>query len=59
MLSLHNLYCYGLQLILLDTRTFFDPINEDVLGDVQWQWLKEQLQEDAALTIIGSSIQVS
>lgn len=54
-----RLILHWLQLILLDTRTFFDPINEDVLGDVQWQWLKEQLQEDVALTIIGSSIQVS
>ncbi|EDV26603.1 uncharacterized protein TRIADDRAFT_54771 [Trichoplax adhaerens] len=46
------------KLILLDTRTFFDPINEDILGNEQWKWLKEQLSEDAALTIIGSSIQV-
>lgn len=62
------------QLILLDTRYFRDTLkrtprgseqryypNEtgDILGEAQWTWLEEQLAtSDAALTIIGSSIQV-
>lgn len=62
------------QLILLDTRYFRDTLertprgteqryypNEtgDILAEAQWTWLEEQLTtSDAALTIIGSSIQV-
>ena len=62
------------QLILLDTRYFRDTLertprgteqryypNEtgDILGEAQWTWLDSQLiNSDAALTIIGSSIQV-
>ena len=29
-----------------------------LLGESQWLWLEEQLQKEAALTIVGSSIQV-
>jgi len=33
-----------------------DP-NKTVLGDTQWEWLRERLEEPADLRIIGSSIQ--
>jgi len=64
-----------LQIILLDTRTFRDPLaentlsswkndyhpdtdpNKTLLGQQQWQWLRERLSEPADLRIIGTSIQ--
>lgn len=61
------------KLILLDTRWFRDALVEDtltenrytqnyegdVLGEKQWKWLENELQdEEAKLYIIGSSIQV-
>lgn len=61
-----------IQIILLDTRFFrtklnekgnapYKPINHpdaNMLGDVQWKWLEEQLKKSADLRIICSSIQV-
>jgi alkaline phosphatase D len=35
-----------------------DP-TKTILGDVQWKWLEERLQEPADLRVIGSSIQFS
>lgn len=62
-----------LQIILLDTRTFRDPLlrkngqkgpyiphpetGSTMLGDAQWRWLEAQLQQPADLRIIGSSTQ--
>ena len=50
------------KIILLDTRYHKDPYGAeegDFLGEVQWQWLQNVLQETtAAFNIIGSSIQV-
>ncbi len=61
------------RLIMLDTRYFRDSLTPDethqkryvpnttgtVLGAAQWAWLEKELsKKDAALTIIGSSIQV-
>lgn len=62
------------KLILLDTRWFRDELIKDtltegkryaenyegdVLGEAQWKWLKNELQDTSAeLYIIGSSIQV-
>jgi len=56
--------------ILLDTRYFRDPLKKDdknwnvpdqtgkVLGEVQWKWFGQQLQDkEADVLIIGSSIQ--
>ena len=34
-----------------------DP-NASMLGETQWQWLEEQLQQPAEIRIIGSSLQV-
>jgi len=64
-----------LQIILLDTRTFRDPITRKndnkgryiphpkpgstMLGEAQWRWLEAQLQKPADLRIIGSSTQFS
>ena len=58
------------KVILLDDRYFQDPIHRDaqlvyqpnptgdILGEAQWQWLREQLQDsDADAHIIGSGIQ--
>src|SRR5262245_28721475 len=58
------------QVILLDTRYFRSPLkksdsayvpNSDpgatILGEAQWQWLAEQLQQPAELRLIGSPIQ--
>ena len=68
-----------LQVILLDTRTFRDPLkqnseinnrsgkfkndyqpdttNKTLLGNAQWKWLENQLNQKADLRIICSSIQ--
>lgn len=61
-----------LQIILLDTRTFRDPLSKNknngqyvphkergstLLGEVQWSWLKSQLLRTSDLRIIGTSIQ--
>ena len=60
-----------LKVILLDTRYFrealkpnpdgptnYKPNDGSLLGEAQWQWLEEELQTDARLVILGSSIQV-
>jgi alkaline phosphatase D len=60
-----------LKLILLDTRYFREPLvknpggetnyktnNGSLLGEAQWAWLAQELQTDARLVIIASSIQV-
>ncbi len=62
------------KIILLDTRTFQDPLNRtakgqdknyviqpngQLLGDVQWQWLTSELEQSTAnINLIASSIQV-
>jgi len=59
------------QIILLDTRYFRSPLKKSgstytpnsepgvtILGEEQWKWLEEQLQQPAELRLIGSSIQV-
>ncbi|CAI9115336.1 OLC1v1016217C1 [Oldenlandia corymbosa var. corymbosa] len=49
------------KVILLDTRYHRDTLFSDgnVLGDLQWKWLEEELRGPAtAITIVGSSIQV-
>jgi alkaline phosphatase D len=53
------------QVILLDNRYNLDPwdyAGEDpgrtVLGDEQWAWLRDRLEEPATVRIIGSGIQV-
>jgi alkaline phosphatase D len=72
--SSHSFGEHGeVKLILLDTRWFRDALVEDtltenrytqnsegdVLGEKQWKWLENELQdEEAKLYIIGSSIQV-
>lgn len=51
-----------LQVIVLDTRYHRDPLRTDgsILGSAQWAWLEKELKgPDSAITIIGSSIQVS
>ncbi len=60
------------KVILLDTRYFRDPLQRstlpdsryiptdkgDMLGEEQWAWLENELQNsDAAINIIGSSVQ--
>jgi alkaline phosphatase D len=62
------------QIILLDTRSFRDPLvpirpgtaryaptpypSATILGDAQWEWLEDRLKEPAELHIVVSSIQV-
>ncbi len=60
-----------IKVILLDARYFRDPLKKDdrnwnipdvngeILGDEQWKWLEEQVQEpEVDLFIIGSGIQI-
>lgn len=53
------------QVILLDNRYNLDPWDYDgtnpaaqILGETQWAWLRERLQEPATVRIIGSGVQV-
>jgi alkaline phosphatase D len=53
------------QVILLDSRYNLDPWDHagvdparQILGEVQWAWLRDRLAEPAAVRIIGSGIQV-
>lgn len=62
---------HAVQIILLDCRTFRDPLltdthgdyvpnlsdNATMLGTDQWRWLQRELQKPAKLRIIGSSTQ--
>lgn len=67
--GIYTSYLYGnspnrLQVILLDLRTFRDPIPEKdsgegtLLGEEQWRWLEAELKRPADLRILGSSIQL-
>lgn len=62
-----------IKVILLDTRTFRDPLQTDttnraryfpnttgdVLGEAQWKWLAKELKDPKAkMIIVGSSIQM-
>lgn len=54
-----------IQVILLDNRYNLDPWDYDgkdpnaqVLGEVQWAWLQDRLEEPATVRIIGSGVQV-
>jgi len=71
----HTSYLYGtegtqVKVILLDARSFRDPLNKDIkghnipneegdiLGEAQWSWLEQELSESTAqVHIIGSGIQ--
>jgi alkaline phosphatase D len=51
--------------ILLDNRYNLDPYDYDgtdpertILGDVQWAWLRDRLEDPATIRIIGSGIQI-
>ena len=53
------------QVILLDTRYNLDPWDYDgqdparrILGDEQWAWLRDRLDEPAKVRIIGSGVQI-
>ncbi|HEY8280089.1 MAG TPA: alkaline phosphatase D family protein [Bdellovibrionota bacterium] len=48
------------QVILLDLRWFRSDPGADgaMLGETQWKWLEEQLQQPAHFRILGSSIQL-
>lgn len=52
----------SVQIILLDNRynrdEYGDEPDRTILGVEQWAWLRERLQEPAAIRIIGSGIQV-
>ena len=72
--GVYQAYTIGnVRVILLDTRYFRDelrpPVRDgdrygpnpegDILGEAQWAWLRDELQDsDAAAHVIGSSIQV-
>eukprot|EP00696_Hemimastix_kukwesjijk_P008518 gnl/Hemi2/20794_TR6886_c0_g1_i1.p1 gnl/Hemi2/20794_TR6886_c0_g1~~gnl/Hemi2/20794_TR6886_c0_g1_i1.p1 ORF type:complete len:454 (+),score=94.35 gnl/Hemi2/20794_TR6886_c0_g1_i1:47-1363(+) len=69
--GIYGSYTFGppgkrVKLILLDTRYFRDPISNgegDILGEEQWNWFSQQLQdlatEEVSLLLIGSGIQVT
>lgn len=46
----------SLQVILLDVR--YHATADDLLGDSQWRWLQEQLQQNVTLRLIVSPIQI-
>ena len=71
----YSAHTYGpkgrrVKVILLDARYFRDPLKKegktnvpnptgDMLGDVQWTWLEDQLaNSDADIHLIGSGVQV-
>lgn len=62
----YNAYIFGppaarVKVILLDIRYFQNHTEKDILGEMQWQWLEDQLQdkqEDISLYIITSGIQI-
>jgi alkaline phosphatase D len=73
--GVYNVHTYGpigkqVKIILLDSRTHRDSlikqdghyvpnINGDFLGETQWQWLEQELQNSTAqFNIIGNGIQV-
>ena len=72
--GVYQAYSIGpVRVILLDTRYFRDIVmppvrpgdrygpnpDGDILGEAQWAWLRDELQDsDAAAHVIGSSIQV-
>ena len=74
--GIYDAHIYGppgkrVQLILLDTRWFRDPLipggtryvphpetGPTVLGEAQWTWLEAKLQEPAELRLLVSGIQV-
>lgn len=45
------------KIILLDVRYFRTP--EDLLGEVQWKWLEEMLEDRRDITFIASGLQVN
>ncbi len=72
--SMHGPPGQRVQILLLDGRTFRDPLEEDpspwrryrpstdpdktLLGDEQWRWLGEQLRRPAEVRFIVSGVQV-
>jgi len=52
---------FKVKIVMLDTRYFKDPkhtAHGDFLGEAQWKWFEEQMQDHSAhLIIVGSSIQ--
>ncbi len=47
------------KIILMDTRSFKMSSNEELLGNTQWNWLEEQMNdENIDLILLGSSIQI-
>jgi alkaline phosphatase D len=53
---------FQIKIILLDTRYFKDPRSTqdgDFLGETQWKWLEEELNDPTAdVILLGSSIQI-
>lgn len=70
---LPQVYKYAVCVLLLDTRSFRDPVNAtyagDMLGEEQWIWVEEKMEYMASLstdgrqmcaaTVVGSGIQFS
>lgn len=51
-------YQYGqerIEIYLLDTRSFYDKEREQLLGDEQWAWLEDGIENSTADTIIVAS----
>ncbi|CAG9316944.1 unnamed protein product [Blepharisma stoltei] len=51
-----------IKIILLDDRTFMDPSSNehaDVLGEIQWKWLENELSDTVDLYLIMNGLQIN
>lgn len=50
-----------IKVILLDDRTYLDPPgpDSDVLGEIQWEWLINELEDESDIYLVMNGIQIN